>query len=514
MQPGSSDPPPALRLRGISKRFGTLQANRDIGLELKKGQVLALLGENGAGKTTLMNILFGHYVADSGTIEVEGHPLPAGSPAAAIEAGIGMVHQHFTLADNLTVLDNVILGTESLWSLYQQRDRARRRLLDLSDRFGLAVDPNALVGTLSVGEQQRVELLKALYRDARILILDEPTAVLTPQETEALFETLRGMVSEGLSAIFISHKLQEVLSIADRIVVLRGGEVVGEFGSDGVNRATLAETMVGREIKAPSRSPMATGSTILELRNVSVSLPHSSLREVNLTVRGHEILGIAGVSGNGQVAFADLLSGLAIPDSGELHILGERAEHGSPARMIAAGVGRIPEDRHGKGVVGDMNVCENLVIEDYRAPRFSTLGWLNARAILEHAHELLHRYDVRCASASVPARSLSGGNMQKLILARVLSREPRLILASQPTRGLDVGAASYVHEQLLEARQRGSAVILISEDLDELLALSDRIAVIFRGHLSAPLPREDVDLGQLGLLMSGHTDNKQAPHAA
>lgn len=497
---------PALAIRGVCKRFGALQANRDISITLETGQVLALLGENGAGKTTLMNILFGHYVADAGSIEVHGQPLSAGSPAAAIAAGVGMVHQHFTLAENLSVLDNVILGTEPLWAPWQRRRQARHRLLDLAARFGLAVEPDAPVAGLSVGERQRVELLKALYRNASVLILDEPTAVLTPQESENLFETLRGMVQRGLSVIFISHKLQEVMAIADRIVVLRHGEVAGAFEAANVDREKLAETMVGRTVDQPKRRPMAAGNVILELQNVSAAVAGSSLDRVSLTVRAHEVLGVAGVSGNGQVALADVLSGMVVPDSGEIHILDQAADHGSPARMVAAGVGRVPEDRHTSGVVGDMNVCENLVLEDYRHPRFSRFGWLRGAAILAHAKDLLHRYDVRCASATVPVRSLSGGNMQKLILARVLAREPRLILASQPTRGLDVGATAYVHQQLLEARERGSAIVLISEDLDELLALADRIAVIYRGRISAPIAREEANLARIGLLMSGHGD--------
>jgi len=496
----------ALSVRGVSKRFGNLQANRDVSLTLAAGQVLALLGENGAGKTTLMNILFGHYVADEGEIEVNGRHLPPGSPAAAIAAGVGMVHQHFTLAENLTVLDNVVIGTEPLWSAFQRRSQARARLAELSRRFGLSVDPDARIGTLSVGERQRVELLKALYRNARILILDEPTAVLTPQETEALFETLRGMIQEGLSAIFISHKLREALAIADRIAVLRAGAVVGEFDASAVDHATLAATMVGREISPPSRTAITPGEPILELRSVTAHCDHSTVTDASLTVRAHEILGVAGVSGNGQVALADLLSGLAVPKSGDVRILGKLAGHGSPARMIAAGVGRIPEDRQTSGVVGDMDICENLVLEDYHQAKFSKFGWLRGSSILTHAKNLVNRYDVRCASTSVPARSLSGGNMQKLILARVLVREPRLILASQPTRGLDVGAATFVHEQLLEARQRGSAIVLISEDLDELLALADRIVVIYRGRLSQSFAREEATPARLGLLMSGHEE--------
>lgn len=496
-------PPSVLSVRGISKRFGDIQANRDISLSLNAGEVLALLGENGAGKTTLMSILFGHYVADAGSIEVNGRPLPPGSPSAAIDAGIGMVHQHFTLADNLSVLDNVVLGTERLWSPFQRRRQARDRLSALADRFGLNVDPDARVGDLSVGERQRVELLKVLYRDARILILDEPTAVLTPQEAEALFQTLTEMVSNGLSVIFISHKLNEVMAIAQRIAVLRHGAVVGEYNRADTSRTELATAMVGREVASPTRTQMDAGEPVLELKSVSLRHNNSRLLHATLKVGQHEVLGIAGVSGNGQTALADLVSGLCVPESGELVVLGRPAGGHTPAHMVAAGVGRIPEDRHTAGVVHEMTVSENLVLESYRQPEFSRFGWLRVRPILEHARTLMERYDVRGAGPDTRTSSLSGGNMQKLILARVLSRRPPLVLACQPTRGLDVGATAYVHQQILETRDQGSGILLISEDLDELLTLSDRIMVIYQGELSPAIPTEQADRARLGLLMSG-----------
>ncbi len=508
----SPDDAPALRIHGISKRFAGLQANDNVSLELQRGEVLALLGENGAGKTTLMNILFGHYVADAGWIEVNGQALRPGSPAAAIGAGIGMVHQHFTLADNLTVLDNVMLGTESLWKPFQAHRAARQRLEFLAEHFGLEVAPDAQIGSLSVGERQRVEILKALYRDARILILDEPTAVLTPQETERLFKTLRDMVAEGLSVIFISHKLQEVLDLADRIVVLRDGKIAGQFDAINSDRATLAKTMVGSEIAQPKRHTVEPGSAVLTLSSVSLRRGRSRLADVTLSVHAGEILGVAGVSGNGQVRLAEILCGLRPPDSGRVTLLGQEIRRGGPARMVAAGVGRIPEDRQRSAIIGDFKVYENLILEAYREPRFSRLGWFKGRAILQYAWELIHRYDVRCAGTAVKARTLSGGNLQKLVLARVLSREPKLVVACQPTQGLDVGAAAYVHEQLLGARDRGGAIILISEDLEELMGLSDRVAVMFRGRLSEPIPRQQADLGHIGLLMSGHGD-QVAAHA-
>ena len=497
---------PVLRLDGITKRFGPLVANDSISLELGGGEVLALLGENGAGKTTLMNILFGHYVADAGRIEAFGQHLPEGSPAAAIAAGIGMVHQHFTLADNLTVLDNVMLGTESLWAPRQRRAEARARLTALERDFGLAVDPDATVGSLAVGQQQRVEILKALYRDAKILILDEPTAVLTPQETDRLFDTLRRMVARGLSVIFISHKLNEVMAIADRIAVLRQGAVVAGFDKEATSREELAAAMVGRTLAEPKRTPLDPGRPVLEIQAAGVSGRHGGqrLESVDLTAREHEIVGIAGVSGNGQSALADLIGGLVVPDTGSLRMLGEPVRHAGPAAMVERGVGRVPEDRHATGVVGDMTVRENLILEDYGRRPFSRFGLLGFSAIAAWTDRLIASFDIRCSSSAVPVRSLSGGNMQKLILARVLAREPKLILANQPTRGLDVGAIAYVHEKLFEARARGAGIVLISEDLEELLALSDRIAVIYQGRLSEPEPVENVTLTGLGLSMSGH----------
>ncbi|RZL87308.1 MAG: ABC transporter ATP-binding protein [Variovorax sp.] len=502
-----------LRLRGITKRFGALVANDAISLDLQAGEVLALLGENGAGKSTLMSILFGHYVADEGEIEVFGRPLAPGNPKAALAAGIGMVHQHFTLADNLSVLDNVMMGTEPLWQGFSRRSAARARLVDVSQRFGLPVQPDARVGSLSVGERQRVEILKALYRGARILILDEPTAVLTPQESEALFHTLAQMVVQGLSIIFISHKLTEVLRVSHRIAVLRGGRLVAEARTSETTQAQLALWMVGHTIEGTVRRPARQiGDAVCVLDHVrTAGSGHDRLEDVSLTLRGGEITAIAGVSGNGQVALAELLSGTRRATSGTVRLMG-RALAASPARLVQRGVARIPEDRHAVGVVGDLPVWENAVSERLRSPAFSHWLWVHRAAARAHARRIEKAYDVRGAGLESPARSLSGGNMQKLILGRALlapessntqTRTARLIVAHQPSWGLDIGAVAYVQQQLIAARDAGAAVLLISDDLDEVLALGDRVAVMHGGQLGEPRPASAWTREAIGLAMAG-----------
>jgi ABC-type uncharacterized transport system ATPase subunit len=512
---GAAEPEAVLRLGRITKRFGPLTANDSIGFAVRRGEVVGLLGENGAGKTTLMNILFGHYVADEGEIEAFGRPLPAGSPHAAIAAGIGMVHQHFTLAENLTALDNIVLGTEPLWRWRSDSGAARRKLRRLSEDFGLAVNPDARVGDLSVGERQRTEILKALYREARILILDEPTAVLTPQESTALFGTLRKLVARGLSIIFISHKLAEVLEACHRILVLRAGRLIAERTPASTSRAELAQLMVGREVSAPRVEPQAPGEVHLQLSGVTVRGSHGqpALDGIELEVRGGEIVGIAGVSGNGQSVLADFVCGLRPPSAGTVALFGEAIGRWRPRAILERGVARIPEDRHAVGLIGDMSVTENAVGECYRLPALSRRGLIDWGAARRFAERIIVDYDVKCPSPAAAVRLLSGGNMQKLILGRVLAQSPRFILANQPTRGLDVGAVSYVHERLLAARRGGGSVLLISEDLDEILALADRIVVMHRGRLSAPMARTGISIERLGLMMAGH-DLEQAPHAA
>ena len=519
--------PPVLQLSGITKRFGPLLANDHISLALGKGEILALLGENGAGKSTLVSILFGHYRADEGHIEIFGQPLPPGNPKAALAAGIGMVHQHFTLADNLSVLDNVMLGSEPFWQAFSRRRTARTKLLAVAQRFGLPVAPEARVGSLSVGERQRVEILKALYRGARILILDEPTAVLTPQESEALFTTLGQMVAEGLSIIFISHKLGEVLRVSQRIAVLRGGKLVAQAQACDTTEAQLAQWMVGHAVRATQRQPArAPGAAVCKLDGVSTSAAgRERLDGVSLTLKAGEIVAIAGVSGNGQRALADLLCGMRRASHGSVQFLGQPLK-ASPAWLVRQGVARIPEDRHAVGVVGDLSLWENAVSERLRSPAFSGALWIKRKAAQAHAARIVSAFDVRGGGLHSPARSLSGGNMQKLILGRALlpptlvtapatlrpapspdtvpeAQTPRLIVAHQPTWGLDIGAVAYVQQQLIAARDAGAAVLLISDDLDEVLALGDRVAVMHAGRLTDALPTEAWTREAIGLAMAG-----------
>ncbi len=495
-----------LNLSGITKTFGPLVANDAISFSLKQGEVIALLGENGAGKTTLMNILFGHYVADAGTVTAFGKDLPKGDPQAALNAKIGMVHQHFTLADNMTVLDNIALGTQSLFLPRFDRAKARQKIVSHAGDFGLAVDPDALIADLSVGERQRVEILKALYRDAQILILDEPTAVLTPLETEALFRTLKMLVAKGLSIIFISHKLQEVMAVSDRVLVLRGGRLVGEERTANTDRHALASLMVGEDIQPPQISEPQSGQMNFELTEVSASGigTGAALKDISLQLRAGEITGLAGVSGNGQAALAALIAGTLSPNAGSIRINGAAVRNWSPRSALGHKIGRIPEDRHAVGMIGDMSVTENVISERYLSARFSRLGFLNWSAARRFAESIISDFDVKCPSPEARVRLLSGGNMQKLILGRALDGDPQIILASQPTRGLDVGAVSYVHGQLLAARARGAAILLISEDLDEVMTLSDRLIVMSKGRLSSPSKRGARSIAELGTLMAGH----------
>ncbi|MEQ8393972.1 ABC transporter ATP-binding protein [Thalassobaculum sp.] len=497
----------ALEIRGVTKRFGALVANDGISLSVAEGEILALLGENGAGKTTLMNILFGHYVADEGEMLVDGRALPPGDTGAAIAAGVGMVHQHFALADNMTVLENITLGTEKLWSWRSDTAAARARIVEMAEAYGLTVDPDRRVDELSIGERQRVEILKALYRDARILILDEPTSVLTPQESDRLFDTLKAMVAQGLSIIFITHKLHEILAVSDRVTVLRRGAVVGTVATVDADRESLAEMMVGRKVARPRAEHLDPGRAVIELDAVSVAGPRGGnpvLDRVSLTVREREIVGLAGVAGNGQSALAALLSGTLAPSAGTVTLDGEPVRRFTAREFIIRRVGRIPEDRHATGVVGDLAVWENLISERLReTPLWRWGRIIDFAACKAYARRLVEQFDIRGAGIDGATRLMSGGNMQKLILARVLDRSPRFILASQPIRGLDEGAIAAVHQRLLDAKRDGAGVLVISEDLDEILSIADRVVVIHAGRTSPSLDIGDADARRLGLMMAG-----------
>ena len=496
-----------LEIKAISKRFGDLVANDKISFTQKSGQVLAILGENGAGKTTLMNILFGHYKCDEGEIFFRGSKLPTGKPGIAIKAGIGMVHQHFTLAENLTVLENIIIGEKSLLSLSLPQKSARAKLQELSEKFGLPIDPDTLVANLSVSEKQKLEILKTLYRYCKLLILDEPTAALTPQETESLFSTIKQMVKEGLSVILISHKLNEILSVTDRIIVLRNGRVVGKVITKDAKRTDIAEMIVGGTVQYPKRENLKKGMEVIRLEDISCDPINEStkgLNKVNLSLFEGQILGIAGVTGNGQIPLAKMMAGHLKPRHGNIFFKNNVLTIHEPRHFMDRGIAYIPEDRNTDGLVGDMSVWENAVLTETENDEFrSPLGWLNSDHCKKAAQKLCHTYDVRTQSLGQPARLLSGGNVQKLLLGRWLGRDPKLLIACQPTRGLDEGAIASIQKLILEVRQKGNAVLLITEDLDELLMLSDRVAVIYNGNLSKTFKPENLDRSKIGLMMAG-----------
>ena len=490
----------AVEMVEINKRFGNVQANKDVHFYLQAGEIHALLGENGAGKTTLMRILYGLYRPDSGDILINGQKTQILSPKDAIQAGIGMVTQHFTLVPTLTVAENIVLGYTHSLTISQKDIEAKVKAA--SEKFGIHVDPSVMVRYLSVGERQRVEILKALYRNAKVLILDEPTAVLVPQEVDALFESLLQLVKTGLSVIFISHKLNEVMTVCDRITVLRDGQVTGTVNKCDTTQKDLARMMVGRDTAGLSRQTgHKTGVPIYEIKNLSAMNKQGlkALKEVTLTAHRGEILGIAGVSGNGQSELTNVLTGLLTPTHGQIKLEGKDLTHASPSEITKAGVGRTPEDRH-EGMIGDLTVAENLAMEDL--DKYTHNGFLDQKAIIKDAEQKIKDFQIK-ASPNDHLRKLSGGNMQKVVMARALSRNPKVVIASQPTRGLDVGATEYIRKKLLEERDRGAAVILLSEDLDEIMALSDRIAVIYEGCIKGILPASEATTEKLGLLMAG-----------
>ena len=497
----------ALEVRGISKAFPGVQANDHIDFQLEKGEIHALLGENGAGKSTLMNILYGLYHPDEGQILLDGKEVQINESKDAIRQGIGMVHQHFMLIPVFTVAENIILGMETTKNGFLDRATASQRIKEFAQQFGMEIDPGALVKDLPVGVQQRVEIVKALYRGADILILDEPTAVLTPQEANELFRVMRSLTAQGKSIIFITHKLKEVFAVADRITVLRAGRVAGTASPAKATESELATMMVGREVLLTvEKGPAKTGDVVLRIENLQVmdERRYMCVAGVNLEVRAGEILGVAGVQGNGQTELVEAITGLRPAFCGKIEILGRDTTRGSPREIIESGVAHVPEDRQKYGLVLSYPLMDNLVLSTYYRPPFARYGFLlDNKAIDENGQRLIAEFDVRAPSEYALAGTLSGGNQQKVIVAREFSRPSELVVAAQPTRGLDVGSTEFIHQRLVQRRDGGCAILLVSVELDEILSLSDRIAVLYKGQIIATLPAAEATPEHLGLLMAG-----------
>ncbi len=501
----------SLRMEHITKRFPGVLASDDINLSVKEGEVLALVGENGAGKTTLMNILMGLYQPDEGRILINNQEVRFRSPNDAFAAGLGMVHQQYMLVPNMTVLENIALGFKQAWSAFKlDLSMVRDRIAEISKKYGLFVDPDAYIWQLSVGEQQRVELVKTLCLGARFLILDEPTSALTPQETDELIILLKKMSSE-LSIIFISHKLQEVKDLSDKIVILRHGAVVFEGNTHEHSPSDIAALMTGHEVELPlNEEPPCEGETALDIKNINVKSDRGflALKGLNLTIRSGEIVGLAGVSGNGQRELAEAINGLRKVESGEILFFGDNIANRNPQYVISSGMGYIPEERNTEGIVPAFTLKENLILKDTERKEFSNHSFLKNKSIEQNANDLRVKFDIRSPNINVAAGSLSGGNIQKVILARELSRNPKFLIAVYPIRGLDLGAAEFIHKQLLEKRREGIGILLISEELDEILDLSDRVAVIFKGQIQKVLERKDANRRSLGILMAGVKDDQ------
>lgn len=498
-----------LRMEHISKRFGDFYANKDISLTVNRGEVLTLLGENGAGKSTLMNILIGLYQPTEGKIFLNGKEVRIESPSQAVKLGIGMVHQHFMLVEAMTVFENIILGDKHAKGLFIDRAARRREIEELSAKYGLDVQLDKLITEISVGEQQRTEILKALYHGAELLILDEPSAALTDIEVEGLFAIMQKLIGEGKSIIFISHKMREVLHISDRITVLRLGEVVGTVARADTDGQKLANMMIGKELTESQYEKVdASGAEVvasLDHVDYDKEHKHSGVNDMTLQIRSGEIVGIAGVDGNGQTQLAQLITGVIVPQGGKIYLKDRSVAVFDPHSFITDGVSHVPEDRNAQGLVGDMSIAENLVLKETDSPKFSQGKGLrlNKRAIHDYAEEMVQKYDVRCTSVGQTVRRLSGGNQQKVILARELESQPSLLVMAHPTRGLDIGAASFVHEQMIAARERGVGILLISADFDEILEMSDRILVCFEGQIMGEFSGKNPPIEEISLAMTG-----------
>jgi ABC-type uncharacterized transport system ATPase subunit len=498
---------PMLEMQGITKRFPGVIANDSVDLTVLPGQVHTLLGENGAGKSTLMKVLYGLNKPDEGRILFEGKEIQIASPTDAIEHGIGMIHQHFMLVPTLTVAENVALGLGGRHGLSDMAP-IKAKLKEISDHYGLYVNPDAYIWQLAVGERQRAEILKALYRDARLLVLDEPTAVLTPPEVQELFVTLRQMTADGKGLIFISHKLHEVMDLSDEITVLRDGKVSGHTRPSESTRESLAELMVGRPVVLTRTVPVTEkGEERLQIKNLNVTGNRgtTAVKNFSLTVRAGEVVGLAGVSGNGQRELADAIFGLRNVDSGEITVNGQPAAAANPKSVRAMGLSYVPEERMVDGAIGDFTVAENLLLVDYDKEPYSKRGLLNRSAISEWCSKMVSSYGVKTPTIHTPTKSLSGGNIQKVVIAREFTCDADVLVVAQPTRGVDIGAAEYIHERLLEQRLNGAAILLISEDLDEVIQLSDRVIVVLEGEIMGEVDRADATPQSLGLLMSGVT---------
>ncbi|OEG00464.1 heme ABC transporter ATP-binding protein [Vulcanibacillus modesticaldus] len=497
-----------VEMRGITKRFPGIVANDSISFKVKKGEIHALLGENGAGKSTLMNILFGLYEPDEGQIFINEQAVQITDPNVANDLGIGMVHQHFMLVENFTVTENIILGSEPKMGLKIDYNKAREQVLELSKRYGLHVDPDAKIEDISVGMQQRVEILKTLYRGADIIIFDEPTAVLTPQEIEDLIGIMRNLVNEGKSIILITHKLKEIMAIADSVTIIRRGKVIDSLAVKDTNQDELASKMVGREVTfAVDKKPADPKDVILRVSDVTAKDNRglTALNEISFEVRAGEILGIAGVDGNGQSELIEVITGLRKVESGQVYLKDTDITNNTPREISESGISHIPEDRHKRGLVLDFTMGENLVLETYFYPEFQTNRFLDYNKINTHAKKLIEEFDVRTPSVDTLARALSGGNQQKAIIAREVDKDPDLLIAAQPTRGLDVGAIEFIHKRLVEQRDKGKAVLLLSLELDEIMNVSDRIAVIYEGKIVGVVDPKKTSEKELGLMMAGAT---------